>query len=233
MGVFCQDCEPSCTDNQPGDHVVDPRNCSQYYVCLDNEDPSSVPLACPPNTPYFDPSIEDCITEHSSCAANCTPPVCTMDCVTNDFIPDSEDCNMYYICLPAGVAGPIGCPPETPYFDSETELCVEDKTKCCSSPCTPPICEIEFTQIPDLTDCTKFFLCLVPGPAGSPDNMNLACPPGENYDISIDDCSPSAPCIQPCAGLDLIRTTTTDRPPYNETNSDYSLEDADDEGDSE
>lgn len=190
-----------CIGATGGEKVADPTNCNQYYYCIGPGQPSIVPVPCnDPLAPYFDAGTScDCSGTPAVCDST---PFCTYTCGTEDdinFVSDPDDCNLYHVCLPSGISGPLACTADEPYFDGTNEICVADEGVCCVA--GPPSCGVTClaagTQIPDPYDCTMFYLCFGEGPANS---IHASCPEGEVFDEEISDCSPTAECVEPCAG---------------------------------
>ncbi|XP_042209193.1 uncharacterized protein LOC121857266 [Homarus americanus] len=93
-------CLPSCTHTcpftcmKPNDLVFDPRNCSKFYLCLQD---GPYQAQCPNSSPYFDGHA--CTSDAKSCCSASCPPHCP---AADVIIPDGEDCHRYYVCLKAG-----------------------------------------------------------------------------------------------------------------------------------
>ncbi|XP_063599181.1 protein psiA-like [Penaeus indicus] len=195
-GVMCVDkCSPDCTGKPAGSKVPDPKNCTQYYLCLNGEVPTDHPLWCDPGE-IFDTTLNEC-QPGSGCTDQCpaTVPNCHFTCDgLYDLVSDPSSCSQYFVCLPHGLE-PFGCPAGAPYFNGES--CVDDKGACCSDPCTP-FCEAATTQVPDPTDCTKYYICLEPGLAS--EEYHFTCDAGQNFNLVTGRCDSGASCVILCGG---------------------------------
>lgn len=198
-------CELNCAGKTQGDNTTDPTNCNQYYICLDAETPSDIPFTCPSDAPFFSEADGFCGTDLANCAEPCTPSSsCKLICeASGEFVADAEDCGKFYVCLDEGfVSEPLECPVEKPFFDPNGPGCVDDESVCCEDPCALLQCTEAFTQIPDLTNCTKFYFCLSAGSSDDPAvAVHATCSDGENFDHTTSSCSPDATCVAPCAGV--------------------------------
>ncbi|XP_047484360.1 mucin-2-like [Penaeus chinensis] len=202
-GALCVDkCSPDCTGKPAGSKVPDPRNCTQYYLCLNGEVPTDHPLWCEPGE-IFDTTLNECQVG-TDCTDQCpaTVPNCHFTCNgTYDLVSDPSSCSQYFVCLPHGLEGPFGCPAGAPYFNGEN--CVDDKDTCCSDPCTP-FCEAAVTQVPDPTDCTKYYICLEPGLAS--EEYHFTCDAGQNFNYVTGRCDSGASCVILCGGSTVSPT---------------------------
>lgn len=182
--------------------MQDPTDCHQYYYCIDATTPSDTPLSCPDDE-IFNPSntgpADVCMADDGTCVLTCVPD-CTVFCVApHNFVGDSEDCSVYYSCsIPDWQNHPFRCSGQTPFFDGGSETCVSVDNVCCGE--CYPYCFTAPSQIPDPTDCTRFYLCVTVGTIDSGGNSLLHCPDGEHFDNVAAVCSPTAPCYQPCTG---------------------------------
>ncbi|XP_042860890.1 uncharacterized protein LOC122246406 [Penaeus japonicus] len=196
-GVMCLDaCAPDCTGKPAGSKVPDPMNCTQFYLCLNGGVPTDHPLWCESGE-IFDEVIEDCRVG-SDCKPKCPPTTsgCHFTCnFTYDLVSDPLNCGQYFVCLPHGLGGPLACPEGSRYFDGEK--CVDDEGACCSDKCTP-FCEAAATQVPDPSDCTKYYICLDSGPAS--EDYHFQCDAGENFNIATGLCDSGASCVTICQG---------------------------------
>nr|XP_027222034.1 keratin-associated protein 16-1-like [Penaeus vannamei] len=200
--IYANSCEPSCVDTAffgakkclpAASKVEDPMNCTQYYYCLSNCEVMQHPVPCDEGS--FDPVAGAC-GGPADCKASCDPGSCHLTCNgTLDMISDPSDCGKYYICFPHGVEGPYSCPTDSPFFDGET--CVVEDSECCEGSCLP-FCTAEGVQIPDPTDCTKYYICVIAGELASED-LHFTCDSG-NFDISLGYCTDSAECKVMCPG---------------------------------
>lgn len=212
--MFCQICEPECTDVAPGKLVPDPKNCSQYYVCLNTGSPSAAPSVCDNGTNiYFNPTEEECQGSATVCHdLTCVLPRCQLACDgTTDFVADPFDCNTYYECLPGEVSGPLTCPAAAPNYNSEREVCVADQSVCCTELCTP-YCWVLYSQIPDPSDCAMFYVCMEVGLAAYGSNLHESCNAGQNYEMRTQQCSSAAPCTTLCGGTTVPPISGTSTP---------------------
>lgn len=196
VGVVSQGCEPDCSGATAGDKVPDPTDCGSYYLCLSPNEPSVTPFACAdddPSKPYFDSINNRCSNKDDHCVTPCVPSFCHLTCTEAiDYIADTENCSVFYICLPNGISPPQYCSPEAPFFDSTHQRCVAENTVCCDPKVN--------VQVPDPYDCTSFYLCTEIGPVDAEGNSHFTCPNGENYNATLGDCVPDAECKILCAG---------------------------------
>ncbi|XP_042893571.1 multiple epidermal growth factor-like domains protein 10 [Penaeus japonicus] len=199
--IYATSCEPSCVESAvfgtkkclpPTTMVEDPMNCTQFYYCLANCEVMQHPVPCEPGN-IFDPVAGECATG-TDCKASCDPGICHLTCNgTMDMISDPTDCNNYFICFPHGIEGPFHCPADSPYFNGET--CVVENSECCEGNCLP-FCDTAGVQIPDPTDCTKYYICIKAGEMASED-FHFTCNSG-NFDVALGRCSDSAECKVLC-----------------------------------
>ncbi|KAK3872853.1 hypothetical protein Pcinc_022108 [Petrolisthes cinctipes] len=96
--VMCADLASSVTTPAA---IVDPMDCSKYYICeSDISDPIG-PVTCQSETPWF--NGEKCDSDQAGCCAGSSAlcePYCTDDIVKE--IIDPLNCTKYYICLAEG-----------------------------------------------------------------------------------------------------------------------------------
>ena len=127
---FCNPCEPLCVG--VGTLTPDPRNCSQYYICLDGG--TLLPQSCGEDE-YYDYIGQTCVSGASglsSCFSFCDP--CESYCVESGIFPDPTDCRSYYSCTPPSITH-FTCAAGT-HFDADLLTCVEPEL--CE---TDPYCE--------------------------------------------------------------------------------------------
>ncbi|KAK4323948.1 hypothetical protein Pmani_005407 [Petrolisthes manimaculis] len=208
--MFRDACAPDpCTPE--GEPIASLCDCSDYYICL-TDGPSDTPFTCPTEAPYFDPDIPGCGNDPSVCpttAPGSCPVMCTVS--TLGTIVDPTDCTKYYICDGSSLnpIGPVPCPSETPWFNGIE--CGGDQAGCCagSSALCEPYCTATDlnNQIIDPDDCTKYYICLVEGPAN--ELYHASCPSGQYFDMTTKHCSADASCTTLCVPSAIISTTTT------------------------
>ncbi|XP_063853383.1 proprotein convertase subtilisin/kexin type 5-like isoform X2 [Scylla paramamosain] len=186
-------CDPDCSDpNNEGLEVENPKDCHQYYICIDSEPIG--PLDCPDGE-YFDATLKDCVTNGPE---ECTPSCggsggsCTYECrYYTAYVADRYDCSTYHDCASGAV---MHCGQETPFFDGET--CQTEEKYCCH--CNP-YCYTgdRGRKVLDPTDCTKYYFCIeenvIPDLSGH-------CSKG-NFDPSSHECSLTAPCFAFCTNV--------------------------------
>ncbi|XP_037786301.1 mucin-5AC-like [Penaeus monodon] len=114
---------------------------------------------------------------------------------TLEMINDQNSCSAFRVCLPDGPLGPVTCPGNT-FFHWESQTCVEDSGVCCSVACTP-ICTSAGVQIPDPTDCTRFYVCIETGQPS--EDAHLTCPSGTSFDAEAQRCLADVECEAVCA----------------------------------
>ncbi|XP_069178529.1 uncharacterized protein [Procambarus clarkii] len=187
-------CEPDCSGKNPMDLVEDPLNCTNYYICVGDGEPSDVPIPCDSDT-SFNAVVGNC-SGPADCHPTCTPSPCHLTCTGNmDMISDPKDCSIYYICSPGNIIGPYDCPADRPYFNGET--CVKDNTVCCGDLCNA-YCQAGIAEIADPYDCHKFYMCPEAGPAE--EKYHFTCPSGGTFDVAVGQCVVGAPCNILCSG---------------------------------
>lgn len=188
-----ENCQPDCFDHVAGDKVEDPLNCTQFYLCVYDGQPSDDTVACGPGD-IFDAAIGECVPG-SSCQPSCVPTKCDSKCTgIEDFIQDPLNCNAYYLCIIGqNIEGPYYCPPDRPYFDGNH--CISDDSRCCDNLCLP-YCHPGDVQIIDPKDCSQYYLCTEEGPAS--ENTHFPCPSGETFQISSGKCQPDVACVILC-----------------------------------
>lgn len=183
-------CVPECANVADGKNVPNPRNCQQYYTCLNGE-PNTIPHTCLDGE-HFESQSGLCAS--GSCP---TTPICEPKC---NFEPTGEvtnlahrtECTKYYFHTGIGEPIEMVCPEATPYFDGEA--CQTDPNRCCE-PCMV-YCQSAGTTVADSKDCTAFYLCR--DDTYFPDETDIFyCPVGEQYDFGAGACGTSA-CLQLC-----------------------------------
>ncbi|ROT65560.1 peritrophin-44-like protein [Penaeus vannamei] len=199
-------CAPDCTGKAPGERVVDPKDCTQYYYCLVGEMPTDSPVPCEEGH-VFDTATGSCVSG-TDCTDLCSSKECNYVCNDNlEVVSDPLNCGQYYFCLPSGEEGPIYCPDDRPFFNGET--CV-NTYECCSDPCAP-YCVAPGSQIPDPKNCSMFYVCLEEGPPS--EDLHFSCPDGANFDVTVGFCFEGAQCqflcIDPPSTTESTTITTT------------------------
>ncbi|XP_071545468.1 uncharacterized protein [Panulirus ornatus] len=196
-------CQPDCAGKTPGDAVADPTDCRRFYICLDDGAPTDRPFSCPDDE-KFDVVTSKCSSD-GECATACPLLACHLSCnEVPDLIADPKDCNRFYVCTGESTEGPFQCPLEDPFFDGIVSVCGNDSSKCCTDLCFS-YCLNAGVDIPDPLDCTSFYRCSAVGPVG--EDMHLACPRGENFDIPRGECASDAPCTVLCEDI-MVPTST-------------------------
>ncbi|KAK7086085.1 hypothetical protein SK128_005378, partial [Halocaridina rubra] len=192
MCTFGDECEPNCTGHLNGEEVSDPKNCTRFYVCMPGEMPSDFPFSCPPDTEFQE--TVGCVPPYG-CEPICKgSPACHMTCLSvGDYIADPIDCTAYYVCDISGPSEANHCPGSFPNYDPVAQKCADDESVCCKPGCEPQ-CEATSVQVPDPTDCTKFYQCY-PNPIYPP----VSCPDGEVFNIGTGHCDPTAECKAWCS----------------------------------
>ena len=188
--VACQPvCNSTCT---PGDHVPNPRNCHQYYTCLEGCKPSDVPFNCSEGE-KFDALERKCKTDDGEVKCGLCRPPCKYDCILPEgFAAIREDCSTYLFC---GMGRPVEIPcddAKKPYFNGK--VCVEDKEDCCDK--CEVHCQLANIETADPTSCKHFYFCSEIGFPLQEDRFE--CPDGENFDVVSSRCMPGAACNEPC-----------------------------------
>lgn len=190
--------DPDCTGKVLGDKVHDPKNCTNFYLCLDNGQVTDHPVPCDTGN-EFPVGGTQCVPEDPS--APCSPACpdgagsgeCHLSCDGGlDFVSDPTDCSKYFMCIPGGVHA-LSCPDEHPYFNGKE--CGNDKDTCCVPGCFA-ICETPNTLIPDPKDCQRFYYCEEVGEAE--ENYHFSCADNENFNIQTAECSVEASCTVLC-----------------------------------
>ncbi|MPC71412.1 hypothetical protein E2C01_065689 [Portunus trituberculatus] len=202
---ICAPCQPDCKGHSEGDFVEDPVDCTKFYVCVHEDEPSQHPIACEPPTGVFDPVNGLCISG-DTCVSSCGGETCHLRCRGNqDLVANPENCREYFQCdSNLDLQGPMTCPSERPYFDGWN--CVEDSWKCCTPECSP-YCHTGDVQIIDPYDCTKYYICSGEGPAHEANHHS--CPHGETFQSSSSNCKAGAPCLTLCGNHPSFTTTTS------------------------
>ncbi|XP_069178926.1 peritrophin-1-like [Procambarus clarkii] len=195
VGILQQDaCLPDCNGKNPLDKVPDPKNCTNYYICIDDGIYSDHAVPCPSGN-YFDPSSSACAPGSADdCEAPCKPSDCHITCNGSfSLISDPLECGKYYVCIAGSPGLPVTCSPDAPYFNGVN--CVDDKEVCCIVSCDP-YCQPGIVETPDPTDCTKYYMCNEEG-AVDP-NLHFSCGSGEHFDYQIGRCASGATCNPLC-----------------------------------
>ncbi|XP_063852011.1 peritrophin-48-like [Scylla paramamosain] len=203
--TMCGACHPDCSGHSEGDFVEDPMDCTQFYVCVHENEPSQHPIACEPPTGVFDPVNGICVSG-DTCDSSCSGGACHIRCRGDeDRVANPQNCREYFQCDGnLDLQGPVRCPSERPYFDGWN--CVEDSWKCCVPECSP-YCHAGDVQIIDPYDCTKYYICTEEGP---PQEANHhSCLHGETFQPSSSKCEAGAPCLTLCGNNPTTTTTST------------------------
>lgn len=162
------DCAVNCTGVETGTKFADPEDCRNFYICLEDGEPSDMPVACE-NSLYFDVSSSSC---SDTAPASCEPcNYCHSRCEPGitDLIADPMDCQKYYVCLALDNIIPATCENNT-YFNGSS--CVDDDTVCCN-PCAV-YCPRGGIEIYDPQDCNMYYLCESEG--YPTENYHFLCP---------------------------------------------------------
>ncbi|KAG0726835.1 hypothetical protein GWK47_035792 [Chionoecetes opilio] len=175
-----------------GDLADDPFHCNMYYVCFSWHEWSPVPFACPDGE-MFDTETKTCMKEGYTCSPPCQK--CSYDCASPILgkVATFSNCSMYLDCM-SGVGVPTLCPSDNPYFDGN--ICQSDYQKCCA--CKPTCSNqdaLNHALLPDHSNCTKFYLCVV---SGVPDETSHGHCPSGNFNHDTGDCDNTAPCVTTC-----------------------------------
>nr|XP_053632539.1 uncharacterized protein LOC128688641 [Cherax quadricarinatus] len=192
-GIVCQDtCTPDCTGKHERGVVTDPLNCTNYCLYFNDGTAADQSLPCDAGE-HFDAQTSACASP-ADCTPTCKPPVYHITCNGSlSLISDAFDCSVYYICLANDVQGPLVCDPDRSYFNGEA--CVSDKEVCCTVSCTP-YCPGGIVQVPDPTDCHRYYICTNAGPV-NPD-YHFQCDVGQVFDYQIGQCVTGVSCITLC-----------------------------------
>ncbi|KAK7086508.1 hypothetical protein SK128_015259 [Halocaridina rubra] len=193
VGVFSHlvygQCNPDCSNYSEGYKVPDPKYCSRYYVCATGGIAGVDPISCPPGEKFIQ-LTQNCDASYQCPTPPCAPMSCHLTCTSvGDRIADPFDCGIYYDCTISGPGAATLCDPIRPYFDPINKICSSDSSVCCRRQCDP-YCDPEATQAPDPTDCTKYYDCL----ENEPIFPSVTCDHGQNFDVKIGLCSPTAEC---------------------------------------
>lgn len=199
-------CDPTfaCYNSSPGKKVIDPLNCRNYYICIENEQgdvyPSDESFECPS---YYYFNGRSC--SYGNCKENCTKS-CLTKCEKYAYerIADNANCSLFYSCYPnQSLVGHV-CPLYRPYFDGIA--CSENEFSCCMfvnettpAPTCNAYCESAFSETQDPYDCHKYYYCPSPGPA-HPSNL-FYCDEGKYFDPISSSCEfeeESKPCVSLC-----------------------------------
>ncbi|KAK4323950.1 hypothetical protein Pmani_005409 [Petrolisthes manimaculis] len=112
---------------EPPAPIVDPTDCTKYYICEDVTSDPIGPVTCQPETPWFNGA--ECVSDQAGCCAG-SSALCEPYCTSTDKytqIIDPLNCTNYYICM-TDTGGPpselyhLSCPSgET--FNITTGVC--------------------------------------------------------------------------------------------------------------
>ncbi|MCL4138557.1 UNVERIFIED_CONTAM: hypothetical protein GTU68_012582, partial [Idotea baltica] len=198
-------CDPyaQCLTSGIGTQVPDPKDCHNYYVCVENAFgnviPSDNPFACPDSS-YFSRSNGTCIYDPNNypCKNTCHQS-CQLTCTTYELelIPYYGDCGKYLVCTEGGQTILVDCPLEKPYFDGNN--CTNNEFLCCDT-CTP-FCESEFTEVLDPNDCRSYYFCSEGGVVPQ-EQDRFSCDEGFVFDPLIGECENGDSCSSVCPGND-------------------------------
>ncbi|KAG7163636.1 peritrophin-48-like [Homarus americanus] len=195
-GVASEDsCLPDCTNRTAGENVPDPKNCHRYYTCLTNNEPSDVAFECEDDM-KFDMNSLKCVNADNVTCSFCEPQ-CKYACAGMSpdetfFVANINDCTKYYLCGVYDDPFPLSCEPGT-FFNGIK--CVKDESQCCD-PCIV-VCESQFTEIADPTNCHNFYYCSQDKYYPEIDDLHT-CPNGEVFSSKDSGCFYGANCTEPC-----------------------------------
>ncbi|XP_050699813.1 uncharacterized protein LOC126987133 isoform X2 [Eriocheir sinensis] len=187
-------CDPSCpVDCVPGTNVPNPRNCAQYYTCLEDCTPSDPAFECAEGH-LFDVVTAQCQPDAGGVTCGYCLPQCSYTCDGDtELAADRGDCGVALFC---GLTPPptITCPTDNPYFDGTQ--CQGNQTQCCD-PCEV-FCEAAFTEVMDPASCSHFYYCAQVGYPLPEDRFQ--CGDGEVFlDGHCRESDDPQDCYQPCA----------------------------------
>ncbi|XP_050699817.1 uncharacterized protein LOC126987134 [Eriocheir sinensis] len=184
-------CDPSCpVDCVPGTNVPDPRNCAQYYTCLEDCTPSDPVFECAEGH-KFDVVTAQCQPDAGGVTCGYCVPPCRYTCRGGTVLAvDREDCHGAWLCA---TDPPLHAHCGDLYFNG-TE-CQDDPAQCCD-PCEA-VCEAAFTEVMDPASCTHFYYCAEAGFPRPEDRYE--CDAGEVFLDGHCTAEASAPCYEPCA----------------------------------
>ncbi|XP_050699815.1 uncharacterized protein LOC126987133 isoform X4 [Eriocheir sinensis] len=197
-------CDPSCpVDCVPGTNVPNPRNCAQYYTCLEDCTPSDPVFECAEGH-LFDVVTAQCQPDAGGVTCGYCLPRCSYTCDGDtELAAVRGDCEKAILCSIASQPT-ITCSEPTSYFNGTQ--CQADDTQCCD-PCEV-FCEAAFTEIMDPYSCTSYYYCAQVGYPLPEDRYE--CDAGE---VFLDGhCRPEGTeeCVPPCGGPATLTTDTTD-----------------------
>lgn len=95
-------CLMECSNPPTLELIVEPNDCTKYYVCDGISLEPIGPVTCPNETSWFNGTA--CVSDQLACCARPVAPCdpfCTAADVNNEII-DPLDCTKYYICLAEG-----------------------------------------------------------------------------------------------------------------------------------
>ncbi|XP_023242388.1 LOW QUALITY PROTEIN: uncharacterized protein LOC111640596 [Centruroides sculpturatus] len=130
--------------------IVDPNDCSSYYICENN---TSIKVKCKSGY-LFDQNIEKCRNESEvDCPHIADPSVCLEP---NGLFPLPSDCHKFIHCS-HGIAYIKDCPANLE-FDADQEICSLPTGKC-GEIIKDPICNESTGLFPDPNNCSSFIHC--------------------------------------------------------------------------
>lgn len=121
-------CLTVCSNPPTLELIMEPNDCTKYYMCNGNSLELIGPFSCPNETSWFNGIT--CVSDQEACCARPSAPcdpLCTANDVNNEII-DPIDCTKYYICLAEGRPSELqhlSCSPGE-NFDITTGHCSED-----------------------------------------------------------------------------------------------------------
>ncbi|KAK4323951.1 hypothetical protein Pmani_005410 [Petrolisthes manimaculis] len=98
-------CPVMCADlgsGTPPAPIIDPTDCTKYYICQNETSDPIGPVTCQPDTPWFNGA--ECVSDQAGCCAGSSAlcePYCTVDDQYKQII-DPLNCTNYYICMAEG-----------------------------------------------------------------------------------------------------------------------------------
>jgi hypothetical protein len=173
------------------EQIPDPEDCERFILCINGFE---IPLSCGPGL-HFSPSERACMSpEDAECEEpnqwKC-PEVDTPGVIV--FIPNTEDCTMYYLCW-QGNEIPLRCGAGLHWSISENRCLPPDEAKCPWADDDIEKCPEEgIIAISHPESCERYILCV------NGHEVERDCPFGLHFSRELRNCAHPliANCVEP------------------------------------
>lgn len=109
---------------------------------------------------------------------------CQQNSTAMSFIPNTENCSKYFLCLPGGSQFPMSCPDDL-HWSIDAERCMDPDEAECESDTDREFCPKEgFRQISHPESCKKFIACF-----NGIEAAEMSCPAGLHFSRESRSCA--------------------------------------------